>query len=216
MNRRARTSRSRSPPRPRNIVSNGYQIVFRPSSSLLPELVRSFQPDFIASQGDESIAVEVRSLAALRNDEQIRQYAALFRTLPGWRLDLVVIPDDPPPLSKPRFLSKESSRKRFHAAEALATDLGDVEGALILLWTTIEASLRLEIGTDDHVPMMTGARLIKEALSLGLITQKEWKTLDQLANVRNQVAHGEEPPRVTKIMYKGARTIATRLIGNVS
>lgn len=196
--------------------SHGYQVVFQPSEDLLPREAGAFQPDFLATHGNENIVVEVRSRSALRDDQQIRRYAELFRKLPGWRFDIVVIPDEPTPAPVSKLLSRESCRRRLEIADSLASGSRDIEGAILLVWTTIEAALRAEMGESDHLLLMTGARLAKDAYSRGLLSKKDWESLDRLAGVRNQVVHGEVSTRVTKATYKTARSIAARLIEQIA
>ena len=190
----------------------GYAVEFSPERNMVPaELRDRFPPDFLASRGDSRVWVEIKKRNELQDDLGLRDFAQRFVTLPDWRFDLMVIPDQGKPAPVPRLLSREDRRERIRSADRLAEDSGDYSAAILLLWTAIEATLLEAINEKDCDRSMTGARLAKEAFSRDHITSKEWATLEHLAAVRNQVAHGEAPTRVTDRTYRNARAIAERL-----
>jgi hypothetical protein len=194
----------------------GYEVVPSPTREMLPSEVQSYVPDFVATRGGQHIAVAVKTREALRDDSQVRWAAEQFRKVPGWRFDLVVIGDEAGPPPEPKLLPKEVCLARLRSADRLANESHDPAGAVLLLWTAIEAALRGEIGESEDRRSLTGPRLIKEAFSLGILTKREWDVLDRLSQVRNQVAHGEQPGRSIKRTYESARAIAGRLVEEVS
>lgn len=64
---------------------------------------------------------------------------------------------------------------------------------------------------------MTLPRLIKEALSLGILSQREWVYLNELLAFRNRVVHGEDVVRaLDKRLLDRARKLAIRLVDRLS
>lgn len=195
--------------------SQGYDVVFDPPADDFPETVRPYRSSLLAKRGNERVAVEVVPHSRRARLQLLRTVAEEFREVPHWRLDVVVVGQ---PTSRPRtYTPVDKLRKRAEAAEQLASDTGDKSAALLLIWTAIEAALRMNLqrlGKASEEP--TPARVVKQAISFGVVSEAQGKYLTKLAALRNLIAHGEEPPAVSSKEVTRARRVALRLLDDLA
>src|SRR5512142_1785671 len=52
--------------------------------------------DLVAHSPDETVVVEAKKRSAVGSDHQVRALAAAIAGRPGWRLELLLIPDEEP------------------------------------------------------------------------------------------------------------------------
>jgi hypothetical protein len=103
-----------------------------------------YRPDLLVRRGDEAIIVEVKSRSSLAKDPRIRELARLLQTKPHWNFELVVVGE------AERLIAPEGARpferddilRGIEAAERLL-ESGFSEAALLLAWSTSEATVRL-------------------------------------------------------------------------
>src|SRR4051794_40500240 len=70
----------------------GYGVVVKPQTDLVPPFLAGFQPDLIATRGNESVVVEIKTNRIdLSNNPTITRLAEVVNGQPGWRLDVVVL-----------------------------------------------------------------------------------------------------------------------------
>lgn len=189
----------------------GYRVDFEPAPSILPKEAKALRPDFLASKGDEHIIVEVKSSQNLLAYPALTRLAESIRRIPGWRLDVVVL-EEPKPISEPEPLSIENAKRRLETADHVAKETSDYAGALLLLWTAVEAVLRDHL--SDHVegvPTST-SRLPKLAYSMGVIGSEDFTTAEWMTKIRNDVVHGSGEIVVSVTDYEKARDFASRLL----
>lgn len=191
--------------------ANGYSVTLQPPPEMLPASVRSYRPDFVAVRGDERVAVEVKHGADIRANKQLLRIAEEFRRVPGWRFDLVVVGPNQESAVAPPLLTKRACAERLLSADRIAIEVRDYAAAVILLWTVFEAAIRAKTDEADRTRVLSPQRIAKEALSLGMITDREWEVLEQLAHVRNKAVHGERVVGVNRREFERARAIVSRL-----
>jgi Holliday junction resolvase len=173
-------------------VAQGYDIIRSPSPDDLPATVGPYVPDLVAVRGDERVAVEIVRRPDATRIEELKSLASVFRNA-GWRLDVVVLGRNVAESEQPRYLPPARLRERLRVAEQTTIQGRDLTAGLILAWTAIEAALRQLIGNSTaETSPMASARLIKEALSLGILQQRDWAFLNELLAARNRAVHGEE------------------------
>jgi hypothetical protein len=189
----------------------GYRIEFRPDVSGLPKEAKALQPDFVASKGDEHIIVEVKHSQNLIAYPALTRLAESIRSIPGWRLDVVVL-EEPKAVSEPEPLSIENAKRRLEAADHVANETADYAGALLLVWTAVEAVLRDHLSPHiEGVPTST-SRLPKLAYSMGVIGTQDFATAEWMTKIRNDVVHGSSEVVVSLADYEKARDFASRLL----
>lgn len=70
--------------------ADGYTVIEDPGPDDLPETLWDYHMDLLAIRGDQKVAAVVRR----RNDisDNTIALAALLKTLPSWRFDMIVLP----------------------------------------------------------------------------------------------------------------------------
>lgn len=194
------------------LEDDGYKVTLNPDSNLLPPQLKGFRPDILAVRQKENLIVEVLSRPELVRTPDIRAVAQAIRQLPNWQFDVAIIAESPTE-APPNLLDEEEMYARLKISDEVA-NAGDNNAAFLLLWTILEAWLRYElISQSQPTRIESPLRLLKEALSNGLISEDEHKFLRELGNVRNHVAHGEviKSPHFEK-QYKDYRNIIYSVI----
>jgi hypothetical protein len=189
----------------------GYTITIDLSPDLLPKEVGSYRPDFLAHRGDEHVAVEVKSRITLSADPHLMHLAELFRQIPGWRLDIAVV-DEHEQSTPSAILSEDETKSRLESADRVATETHDYAGALLLLWTLIEAMLHSRMAYDQESRLVVPNRLAKLAYSLGIVSDEDMSLMEWLVKIRNEVVHGRTAPDVSSAAYNKARNLAMHLM----
>jgi uncharacterized protein YutE (UPF0331/DUF86 family) len=172
--------------------SRGYEVIEEPSPAQLPDFLSGYRPDLLVRKGDEAIVVEVKSRSSLAKDAQIRELAQLLQTKPHWNFELVVVGESER-MSAPagaRPFERDDILRRIEAAEKLL-ESGFSEAALLLAWSTSEATLRLLIEEEgivlDH---LNPPYILKQAVMHGVIARDEYNFLTNVIKYRNALVHG--------------------------
>jgi hypothetical protein len=154
--------------------------------------------DLVARRGHEIVYVEIkraRQGAAPNNqDRLLTSLAEAAASIPGARLDVVVLPADP---SQEPAEDLDAVRRLAAAAERLAAGgevPDDVHGqaALVLACAAVEGALRrlaAEFGLDAE-PAAGLAALAAQLRSEGLLRSDHWDLIDRGATARNAIVHG--------------------------
>ena len=170
----------------------GHEVIEAPSTEQLPDFLSGYHPDLLIRRGTENVVVEVKSRSSLARDFQIRDLARLLHARPGWNFELVVVSEGEeqraPEGARP--FDREDIRRGIKTAEELL-ESGAAEAALLLLWSTVEAVVRLlteeaEIDLDRLTPPY----IIKQATANGVISREDHNFLMHAMKCRNALAHG--------------------------
>lgn len=173
--------------------SEGYAVSIRPVGTELPEFLRSFEPDLIATSSRESIVVEVKASSAM-DAGQITRLAEAVERQPGWRFEVVFV-SQPVAAEIPAVeqLAPEAQVNRLlSSAEALFAK-GEIEAAAMLAWSAAETILRRSAQlVAPEMERQSSARVLKHLYALGRIEPGTYEKLLLLMQFRNAVAHGFE------------------------
>ena len=189
----------------------GYQVAFEPDPSLLPKEAKSLHPDLLATKGDEHVIVEVKYQQNLLGYPALMRLADVVRSIPGWRLDVVVL-EQPKRHFEAQPLSVKDAKRRLEAADRVAEGTADYAAALLLLWTAVEAILRDQVKKQSDDSLTSTSRLPKIAYSLGVIGSQDVETAEWMTRIRNDVVHGRSESSVTRLDYDRARAFVVRLL----
>jgi hypothetical protein len=172
--------------------SRGYGVIEEPSPAQLPDFLSGYRPDLLVRKGDEAIVVEVKPRSSLARDAQIRDLAQLLQTKPHWNFELVVVGEGER-ISAPegaRPFERDDILRGIEAAERLLAP-GFSEAALLLAWSTSEATVRLLIEAEgivlDH---LNPPYILKQAVMNGVIARDEYNFLTNVIKYRNALVHG--------------------------
>lgn len=187
----------------------GYEVIFSPRSEELPDFLRGFHPDLIATKPDGGIVVETRKRGRVRRVDYWKELTAAVQRQEGWKLELFLppLPDRP----EPESLSEAEIRDHLRHSAALASD-GATEAGFLLVWSAVEAALRLlmeryNLETSDTQPGTLIARLVGD----GLMEREDYASLKNYLLYRNSLAHGFRQP-VTADDIAQLQAIVERLL----
>jgi hypothetical protein len=172
--------------------SRGYEVIEAPSPEQLPDFLAGYHPDLLIRKGDETVVVEVKSRSSLGKDPQIRELARLLGSKPNWNFELVVVREEEQ-LSAPEGthpFGREDILRGIEATERLL-ETGFAEAALVLAWTTAEATVRLLTATEGiELDRHTSLYVLKQAVIHGVISRDEYNFLTNVMKYRNALVHG--------------------------
>jgi hypothetical protein len=188
----------------------GYEVIAEPDASLLPNEAKSLRPDLLAVKGNEHVIVEIKREQNMLAYPALVRLADSIRRIPGWRLDIVVLPTPRTP-SQAQPLSRDEFKRRLNTAERVAKETNDYAAALLLVWTAVEALVNHEMRQQGEQVLPSASRLPKVAYSMGLIDEQDVSTAEWLARVRNEVVHGASKLQVTASDYERAADFVRRL-----
>lgn len=160
----------------------GWELDAQPDSSSLPEPLRTYRPELVATRGDERLVIEFVGRHPARPSGELEALARALAQLPGWTLNLVMLSDDDP------LAAQEQLRQRAERARRLA-DV-DPEAALLLAWSAAEGALR-RLADRAAVSLPAGSP-IAELYSRDLLTDEQYQLLHEVQRQRNALAHGRQ------------------------
>lgn len=168
----------------------GYDVLREPRVSDMPDVLRPFQPDIIAQKGDEKWVIEVK-VPGHKRPESYSADLAEKAAQAGWRFRFVIAggpEDDLRSYTMPDAADIEA------AFEILAklTAAGQGAASLLFAWSLFEAAARRRLLRDHQDPgrAVTPVGLAKVLVHFGHLDESELDRLREIANLRNQVAHG--------------------------
>ena len=172
--------------------SKGYEVIEEPTQEPLPDFLSGYHPDLLVRKGDEARVVVVKSRASLAHEPQIRDLARLLHTKPNCNFELVLLgekeqmglPEGAYPFDREDILG------RLQASERLL-ELGFPEAALLLAWSSSEATIRLLTTAEGIVfDRLTPVFILKQAVMHGVISRDEYNFLTKAMQYRNALVHG--------------------------
>lgn len=175
----------------------GYQVTQEPAAEQLPSFLQGFRPDLLAQNAAESVVVEIKSYGQVTRSQELESLAKQVESHPGWRMELVFSnpPEQSadevrPPASEFPTLGVSEIERRIASSKHLASH-GDTQSAVILLWSALEATLRIGL---ERIPASfinnIPSAILKQGVAYGLMDPKDYDFLSQLLPVRNAAAHG--------------------------
>jgi uncharacterized protein YutE (UPF0331/DUF86 family) len=194
--------------------SRGYEVIEEPSPAQLPDFLSDYRPDLLVRKGDEAIVVEVTSRSSLAKDAQMRDLAQLLQTKPHWNFELVIVGEgertSAPEGARP--FERDDIPRGIEAAEKLL-ESGFSEAALLVAWSTSEATVRLLIEEEglvlDH---LNPPYILKQAVMNGVIARDEYTFLTKVIKYRNALVHGFktidfDPALVSELISRTKRLV---------
>ena len=175
-------------------ASQGYQVTIRPNPEALPSFAKDFKIEILGKRGTEGVLVAVKkNRDEVAADSNLTRYAEITGLQKGWRFDFAILEAENPSsreIDGARDFSEEDIEKSF--AESLdMVRLGFLRPALITAWAGFEAAMRLRLRGGRTGRLGAPPRsMLNELYSNGVINVEEFRKLETLARVRNQIVHG--------------------------
>lgn len=169
----------------RRLRAEGWDVSETPPASNLPQTLRNFSPDLLATRGDQHLIVEVKSLRTRpAEDDRLDAMATAISALPHWDLRLVWIGE--------QELPQESLVLNKWADGARALLQTQPEAALLLAWSAVEGSLARRAEDAGVSPRLLGNALVNELYSQGATSDEEFDLLKRAYRLRSALAHGRQ------------------------
>lgn len=181
----------------------GYQVVSGPHLGPIEIPGGFFEPDLVATRGEEKVVIEVLDSNARRKGS-LGAAAEAMRAR-GWRLDVVPASGVEEAADARLLLAHEIDQRIQLASNAKILDIAP-DIALLIAWTAFESVISSQIEElGGAAAPVSPNQLLKEAASLGLIEQGEFDELKHIGRMRNLVAHGRasasiSPDEVSKLL----------------
>jgi hypothetical protein len=198
--------------------SRGYEVIEEPSPAQLPDFLSGYHPDLLVRKDDEATIVEVKSRSSLAKDPRIRELARLLQAKPHWNFELVVVGEgeqfNAPEGARP--FEREDILRGIEAAERLL-ESGFSEAALLIAWSTSEATVRLlteeeGIILDRPNPLY----ILKQSVMNGVISRDDYNFLANAVKYRNALVHGFKPIDFDPALVKDLIRATKRLLHSTS
>ena len=182
----------------------GYEVIEEPAQEQLPDFLSGYHPDLLIRKGDEARVVEVKSRAALTKEPQIRELARLLHTKPNWNFELVIVGEEEqlrtPEGAHP--FDRDDILRGIQASEQLL-ELGFSEAALLLAWSSLEATVRLLAMKEDLIlDRLDPLYILNQAVMHGIISRDEYNFLTKVMKYRNALAHGFKAVNFDRALVK--------------
>jgi len=191
----------------------GYDVIMYPKGGDRPNFLKNFQPDMIAHKGKDFVVIEVKSQKTLKGQSYLAKLASAVENHPQWRFELIItnprkrLKIDP----ATRLISFREIEERMRVAQDMLNSKQYV-AAFLLAWTAIEAKMRIilkDLGKDvEDIPPMG---IIKTIYSLGLISRKNYDSLEGYFKLRNLIVHGFEPLKLDSKMITKLEVLLRQL-----
>jgi hypothetical protein len=173
----------------------GYRVTIRPNPEDLPPFAKDFKVEILCKRGTEGVLVAVkRNREEAAVDSNLTQYAEIISSQNGWRFDFAVLEAE-----NPRFreingaidFSEIDIEKAFVESLDMVRQ-GYLRPAVMTAWAGFEAAMRLRLrAAGEQTGWGSSLRsMLTELYSNGFVDVKEFRRLEALLPVRNQIAHG--------------------------
>jgi hypothetical protein len=194
--------------------SKGYEVIEEPTQNQLPDFLSGYHPDLLVRKGDEARVVVVKSRTSLAQEPQIRDLARLLHTKLNWNFELVLLgakeqmslPEGAYPFDREAILSGMQASARL-------LELEFFEAALLLAWSSSEATIRLLTAAEgivlDH---LTPIYILKQAVMHGVISRDEYNFLMKAMQYRNALVHGFKTINLDSALVKELISTTQRLL----
>jgi hypothetical protein len=182
----------------KELKKKGYTVYRHPSPDHLPEPLKDFRPDAVASLGKENIVFEVKTRESLSNSKYLADLAGRIENVPGWRLELVITnPANKLGDEVSALASLEKVQQRISEAKELL-EKGHLEGSFLIAWSALEGMLRLVSAREaESVRRANRLLLIKQLYSLGFFSKHTYSILRASLRIRNAIGHGYSSPTIS-------------------
>lgn len=163
----------------------GYEVIRQPRGDFLPAFLQDVRPDAIAIKRKPNLIIEVIRKGQVDTAEKVNFLEGIVAEHPDWKLKVVYYKSHNPKFSP---LDTKVLEEVVQRVEKLI-DI-DLAASFLLAWSLIEAQARVRL-SEGHSRPMAPRSVVNALVSEGAISQDEGARLFKLADMRNQLAHGQ-------------------------
>lgn len=185
----------------------GYRVIAPSTSTALPAFLGGFRPDLIVERDNDHVVVEVKRSRSLKGTNELTELAERVASVPGWRLELVVMPSGDEPGDEPG-----ETPGREWLARMLAPGSDVARHGVYLV--EVMAWLIRRIATAHRVSRAgekTTGSLASELAYKGVIDQGLLDRIDQALTWRNSLMHGSPASYVVQDMAEDVEELCRDL-----
>lgn len=180
--------------------AQGFEVIIQPKQADLPFDLGTYQPDILVKKSQNNgYIVEVKGSVSRLSIDRYREISEMVAAHPGWSF-LLVTSEDEIPLQLSRNSDQLMSWSQISRNVGKATNLislGECEGAFLILWGALEATLR-QHAKDVLIPIerFPGPSLINHLYSQGELSIEQYDQARDLQKIRNPLVHGYQTSNV--------------------
>lgn len=190
----------------------GYTFYVHPNADRVPNFLRRYQPDAIATSPKESVVIEVKARRTAGNEPRLSEIARLVEQEPGWKLKVYYRTGTTPRLydapTKNSVIEQSIESERLFAA-------GHARAAFVMAWAAIEAAARAVSSDTERSRVMTPRELAEWLAYAGHIDQSTSRDLRELVKVRNAIVHGVSEVNVKRKDFMFLQSILRSLLEEI-
>ena len=174
----------------------GYDVLVEPRGSELPAFLADATPDLIAHRENEHLVIEVTRSPKDADREQLGIIAERIARQAGWQFVLMAPrAQEETDTSELTTADESAIRELLKEADAIS-QLDMPAAALMAAWAAAEGAARLVITRSGiRVSRSDTASLVRTLASEGLITDDDFRLLNDAHRLRSAIAHGRQPVR---------------------
>lgn len=171
-------------------MEKGYEVIMEPHPNNLPDFLKGYRPDILASKEGENIIIEVKSSISMNKSEYMIELAKRIEKNKGWKFELIITNPKKKKVEN-KIPSVSSIQKRLDSIYELKSP-NQREAKFILSWVTFEAATRnlLMLEQPKSELVLSPNALIKQLYSYGIIGKMNYNQLLKIAVKRNEIVHG--------------------------
>lgn len=168
------------------LLERGYTLIRDPKRDQLPAFLGGYVPDAIAVGRNPNIALEIKGRKGLDIERRLETIRRLFDEHEDWAFEAYFFSSLEPELS---VQAEEVLEDREQEARNL---IGmQSQAAFVLGWSILEASVRTAGLQDQDRRGLGPNRIISLLASEGYVPRAQMSELMRLAELRNQIVHGQ-------------------------
>lgn len=167
----------------------GYAVTLNPPSTAFPFSLGGYQPDLLATRGDEKLVLSVKTADVEIDAELYKRAAAQIEKHEGWTFLIATLPEtdmEERALIAACGMSANAIEVRLRYIDRLPIN-PDIAGLVLpLLWTAYVSSLQILLVKEDvDINPRTDLNLLNQAYSLGVLSFHEYERARQLLELRD-------------------------------
>jgi hypothetical protein len=171
-------------------AERGYVVTLNPPPSAFPFSLGGYQPDILASKGDEKLVLSIKTVDVEIDKEIVKQAAQEIRKHAGWEFMIATLPEmdmEERSLVAACGMSFRAIESRVRHLDRLAANPDTAGLVLPLLWTGYVQLLQILLVKEDvDINPRTDLNLLNNAYSLGILTFQEYEAARQLLEIRDR------------------------------
>jgi HEPN domain-containing protein len=194
----------------------GYRVILNPAPDDLPSFAKDFKVEILASRPDGNVLASAKaSSSEFEKDKNLSRYADIIASQRGWRYDVFVLGPQPPiPASGDITDASDDEIERTLASADHLLLGGFKPQAVLAAWAALESAMRHRLRSVGETAEWGSSprSMINELVSSGVLTQSDFRDIEELSRLRNIIAHGFSVPEIRPDTVSFLARTARRLL----